>query len=168
MPNDNLNPQGSSLSGKSSLGELTAQAILQMGDYDHQEVDANTQNLFIMFANEVIDDVRMNPYFEQIKEKEMAKYKKDNPNATEADINEFSAQLDLPYYVSASDSREIDDVIVLTGLVYMYARHQNSEEKMEGYFNRYMNTIRTQMYRRYAGGNVKISLGVVDGGTGNG
>ena len=120
----------------SPLNTLAMQALRRFGDFHPGTVDGDVMLMFIEFANMVIDDIRAQPYYDNVA---------------------------IDYYQSATDVRKIKDIIMVQGLLYHYALQQGSE-KMQMYMPTYFATLNRELWQS-VNGNTKIQMKVVDGGT---
>jgi len=121
---------------RSPLQTLIMQALRRYGEFHPGTVDGDVSLMFLEFANMVIDDVRMHPY---------------------------APDVELPYYESITDVRDIDDQIIVAGLLYHYAFQQGSD-KLQLYMPNYYKTMNQQLWHAL-NGNTRIQMRVVDGGT---
>ena len=120
----------------SPLETLAMQALRRYGDFSPGTVDGDVMLMFIEFANMVIDDIRMHPYWD-----------KEEPE----------------YYTSQSEMRPIPDPVIIAGLLFHYAAQQQSA-KIQSYAPNYFRTLNQQLWR-IKNGNTKIRGRVVDGGS---
>lgn len=120
----------------SPLETLCHQALRRYGEFNPGTMDGDVSMMFIEFANQIVDEVRMHPYHD----------------GTE-----------LPYYISLQDSRPIPDPIIVSGLVFHYAVQQGSQkaQMMAPLYFRQMN----QSLWHKRNGNTKLRLRIVDDGT---
>jgi hypothetical protein len=127
--------------GRSPLQTLCMQALRRYGEFSPGTVDGDVLLMFIDFANMVIDDIRMHPYA-----------------PTSSTINANGTTTTVPvtfnYYESLSDTRDIDDIIIVQGLLYHYAMQQGSE-KLQMYMPMYHRTLNQQLWRRLNGYTVR-------------
>ena len=121
----------------SPLETLILQALRRFGDYAPSTASGDTIIMFIEFANQIIDEVRMHPYWD----------------GTEID-----------YYEHPSEARAIPDNIIVSGLLFHYAMQQASE-KFQMYSQSYIRTMNQERWRRLNGGNTKIQMRVMDNGS---
>ena len=136
-PHSNSNPH---ISDKySPLETLVLQALRRYGEFTPDTVDGDVMMMFIEFANQVVDDVRQHPYYDD------------------------SIHEGLPYYVSASDRRPVPDGALKAGLLAYYAIQQQSP-RMQTYLPLYHSTMNQQLWHQL-NGNTQIRLRQVDGGT---
>lgn len=112
------------------------QALRRYGDFHPGTVDGDVMLMFIEFANLIIDEIRMHPYHDNT---------------------------DIDYYQSITDVREIQDPIIVAGLLFHYATQQVSD-KIEIYMGNYYRTLNQRLWERH-NGNTVINLYTVDGGT---
>ena len=120
-----LAPQVFRGSKHAPLENLVAIALRRYGDFSSRRVTGDVVLMFIELANEIIEMINMHPYY--------------TGNTIE-------------YYNSQTDIREIEDAIMVRGLLALYAEQQASEKypnsRME--FARHLNGI---LYsRKYKGG----------------
>jgi len=120
----------------SPLETMIMQAVRRFGDFSPGTMSGDAALMFIEFANMVLDEVRMHPYWD----------------GTELD-----------YYQHLSDVRQVPDVIMVSGLLYHYASQQGSE-KAQQYAAAFIRTISQQLWRRL-NGNTAIEMRVTDNGT---
>lgn len=132
MDRSDTNPQ--IIRGYTPLQTLAQQALRRFGDFAPGTSDGQVLLLFIEFANEIIDEVRMHPYFDG------------RP---------------LPYYESLTDRRGVDDQIMLAGLLLKYAEQQSSE-KVQTYGPKYYQTLNRQMWA-ILNGNTRLEVNPTDG-----
>jgi len=121
----------------SPLNTLAMQALRRFGDYAPGTVDGDVMLMFIEFANMVIDDIRMHAYRD--------------------------TTIELDYYDSQNDSRAIEDIIIVSGLLYHYSMQQMSE-KAQFYQANYFRTLNSKLWESL-NGNTKIKMRIVDDGT---
>lgn len=134
MANSNTNPQ--IRENYSPLNTLVMQAIRRYGDFHPGTIDGDVMLMFMEFANQIIDEIRMHPYHDGS---------------------------DIDYYQSPTDVRAVRDPILIQGMLYHYALQQGSE-KIQMYMPMY-NKILNQMLWQDLNGNTKIQMKVVDDGT---
>jgi len=120
----------------SPLNTLVMQAIRRFGDFHPGTIDGDVMLMFMEFANQIIDEVRMHPYHDGT---------------------------DIDYYQSQTDVRAIPDPIIIQGLLYHYAVQQGSD-KFQLYMPMY-NKLMNQLLWQKINGNTKIQMRVVDDGT---
>ena len=120
----------------SPLETLAMQTLRRFGDFHPGTVDGDVMLMFIEFANQVIEEVRMHPYHDGT---------------------------DIDYYQSATDVRPISDQIMMAGLLYHYALQQSSD-KLQIYMPMFNKTLNQQMWQKL-NGNTKIQMTIVDDGT---
>ena len=137
--NSNSNPQIKN--GRSPLQTLCMQALRRYGEFSPGTVDGDVLLMFIDFANMVIDDIRMHPY--------APTSSTENANGTTTTV-----PVAFDYYESLSDVRDIDDIIIVQGLLYHYAMQQGSE-KLQMYMPMYHRTLNQQLWRRLNGYTVR-------------
>ncbi len=137
--NSNSNPQIKN--GRSPLQTMCMQALRRYGEFSPGTVDGDVLLMFIDFANMVIDDIRMHPYA-----------------PTKATTNQSGNTITVPvsfdYYESLSDTRDIDDIIIVQGLLYHYAMQQGSD-KLQMYMPMYHRTLNQQLWRMLNGYTVR-------------
>ena len=61
MAQSNVNPH--IRDNNSPLSTLALQALRRYGDFNSGSVDGDVMGMFVEFANMIIDEVRMHPYF---------------------------------------------------------------------------------------------------------
>ena len=137
----------------SPLRTLAMQALRRFGDFSPSTVDGDVLLMFIEFANIIIDDIRQHPYSPRTSIVTTVNGQK---------ITTTSAN-DVDYYTSADEVREIDDQIIVAGLLAQYALQQGSE-KIQIYQPNYHRTMNQQLWNAL-NGNTQIRLRVVDDGT---
>lgn len=123
--------------GYTPLETLITRAIRRYGDFSIGVTDPEVYQLFLDFANNIVEEIRQHPYWDP--------------------------ETELNYYVNPSEIRPIPDEIMVAGLLFFYATQQQSV-KANTYgplFFRAMNTI---LWNR-KNGNTKIQARVVDGGS---
>lgn len=118
----------------SPLSVLTNRALRRYGEWNASTVDAETLSLFIDLANEIIDDVRGHPYWNNFPE--------------------------LEYYVSSEDVRPVPDPVMIAGLLAKFAVNQGSN-KWEKYENDYYQRLNQHLYYGATGGSMPLNLQVV-------
>jgi hypothetical protein len=131
----NLNPQ--TTDNYSPLGDLATMALRSFGDFSSRKIQGAAELMFVMFANQLIEEVRQHPYW---------------PDDTPID-----------YYKSATETREIPDMIMVAGLLYMYAMQQKSQIAPT-YGQAYARTMNQVLWNRL-NGNTAIQLRVQDNGS---
>ena len=140
----------------SPLESLIFQALRRYGDFSPGTLDGDVGLMFLEFANMVIDDIRMHPYAPST-----------TTTTTSGDTTTTTTTVNgIDYYESLQDVREIDDIIIVQGLLYHYALQQGSE-KVSVYLPTYNTTLNRQLWRQ-KNGNTKIRMTVVDDGTNKG
>ena len=137
----------------SPLRTLAMQALRRFGDFSPSTVDGDVLLMFIEFANIVIDDIRQHPYSPRTTVITTVNGQK---------VTTTSAN-DVSYYTSADEVREVDDQIIVAGLLAQYALQQGSE-KMQIYMPNYYRTMNRQLWNAL-NGNTQIRMRVVDDGT---
>ena len=123
----------------SPLKSLISATLLQYGNYAPETIASHVRPMFIEFANQVIDEILMHPYGEN---------------------------LSIEHYVQEDETRDIEDSVMIAGLLYHYSLQQLSD-KAQVYRPKYMTTMARQLYLKLHG-NRKINLNIVDGGTAGG
>ena len=117
------------------LENLVALALRRFGDFSSRRVTGDVVLMMIEFANEVVEMVNSHPY-----------------NDSETSI---------AYYTSQTDVREIEDAIMVRGLLALYAEQQASEKypnaRLE--FARHLNGI---LYNRKYKGTVRHEMTPVE------
>lgn len=121
----------------SPLNELIAKAIRRFGDFSAQSVQGDVENMFIEFANQIVDEYTQHPYFD--------------------------GRQGVEYYSSATEFRPIEDQIMLAGLIAHYSFQQMSE-KSPGYQTLYYRTMNQLMWKAL-NGNTPINIRPTDGGS---
>ena len=134
MAQSNTNPH---IREKNSpLNTLAMQALRRYGDFHAGTVDGDVMLMFIEFANMIIDEIRMHPYYDGV---------------------------EIDYYQSPTDVRAISDPIVVAGLLYHYAAQQMSD-KLQVYTPQFQRIMNQRLWEQY-NGNTKIQMRIPDGGT---
>lgn len=128
-----LHPQIIGKGSGTPLSSLIASAVRQFGDTP-STVDGNTILMLVEFANEIVDDIRQHPY---------------------------SKQPDLEYYTHPTEVRDIDDQVIVAGLIGRYAVQQVDPDRGQYHLARYYKTLNQSLYRRM-NGNSKLALRAVD------
>lgn len=118
------------------LETMTLQAVRRFGDFAPGTLSGDAALMFIEFANMILDEVRMHPYWD-------------------------GTQLD--YYEHMSETRPVPDTIMIAGLLFHYATQQASD-KQETYGAQFIRMINQELWRRL-NGNTKIQMKVTDNGT---
>lgn len=118
----------------SPLSVLAHRMLRRYGEWNASTVDAETQSLCIDLANEIIDDVRGHPYWNNFPE--------------------------LEYYISSEDIRPIPDAVMIAGLLAKFAVNQGSN-KWEKYENDYYQKLNQHLYYGATGGSIPLNLQVV-------
>jgi hypothetical protein len=133
MQDISLNPQ---LGDKfSTLEKLIADALRLYGEMHPSSVDGDAYMMFVLFANDIVDDVNMHPY-----------HTGDG----------------IDYYYHTQEIRPIPDAIMVRGLAYAYAEQQGSQ-KMPMLFQRYVKTMNKMLYAIKSGGSsFQHELGAFD------
>lgn len=121
----------------SPLQKLAMSALRRYGEFAPESVDGNVMLMFIEFANEVIDDIRVHPY--------------------------FSDAYEIEYYTHHTESRSIPDTIIIHGLMFKYAAQQASE-KTQMYGPLYYKVMNQILYTEYAR-NSQLSIVPMDEGS---
>jgi hypothetical protein len=113
-----------------SLEELSMRALRRYGDMHPGTVDGEVIMMFLDFANEIIEELRLHPYWE-------------NP--------------EIDYYTHPAEVRPIPDAIIVAGLLFHYAAQQQSD-KVQTYgpmFYRAMNRI--LFSRKFGSGRAEVT-----------
>lgn len=145
------NPQVTN--GKSPLRTLSMQALRRFGDFNANTVDGDVLLMFLEFANIIIDDIRMHPYAPRTTVSNTS----GSTTTTSTNINPLS------YYLSVDESRDVDDQIIVAGLLAQYSLQQSSD-KVKIYMPNYQRTLNQQLWRAL-NGNTPIRLRVMDDGS---
>ena len=135
-PNETSNTNPHVTDNFAPLETMTGQAIRRFGDFSPATLSGDAALMFIEFANMIIDEVRMHPYWD----------------GTELD-----------YYEHMQETRPIPDTIMIAGLLFHYSQQQASE-KSQSYGAAYIRVINNELWRR-ANGNTAIQMRVTDNGT---
>lgn len=123
----------------SPLETLAMQALRRFGDFHAGTVDGDVMMMFLEFANMIIDEIKSHPYH-------------DNTS--------------IDYYLSPTDVREVNDQIMIAGLLYHYSVQQASD-RLQVYTPLFQRTLNQLLWNKY-NGNTKIQMRVVDNGTNKG
>ena len=137
----------------SPLRTLAMQALRRFGDFNASTVDGDVVLMFLEFANMVIDDIRQHPYAARTT----------TTTTTNGQTVTTTTANAIDYYTSPDETREIDDQIIVAGILAHYAVQQGSE-KMQIYMPNYYRTLNQQLWNEL-NGNTRIKLRVVDDGT---
>jgi len=146
-PDSQTNPHITN--GNSPLRTLSMQALRRFGDFNATTVDGDVLLMFLEFANMVIDDVRMHTYAPR------TTYSSATGTSTTNDV--------IEYYRAVDEIRNVDDQIIVAGLLAHYSLQQGSE-KAEIYMPSYYRTMNQQLWRAL-NGNTPIQMRVMDDGT---
>ena len=147
-PDSQTNPHITN--GNSPLRTLSMQALRRFGDFNATTVDGDVLLMFLEFANMVIDDVRQHAYAPRTTYTSAS-----GTVSTSPDI--------IEYYRSVEEIRDVDDQIIVAGLLAHYSLQQGSS-KAEIYMPSYFRTLNQQLWRAL-NGNTPIQMRVVDDGT---
>tara|TARA_R110001606_G_scaffold80419_1_gene185605 strand:- start:1927 stop:2550 length:624 start_codon:yes stop_codon:yes gene_type:complete len=128
--------------GRSPLQVMCMQALRRYGEFSPGTVDGDVLLMFLDFANMVIDDIRMHPYAPT--------------SSTTVSGVTSTVPITFDYYESLNDVRDIDDIIIVQGLIYHYAMQQGSE-KLQFYMPMYHRTLNQQLWRRLNGYTVRYT-----------
>lgn len=120
--NSQLNPY-KQFGDYSTLQILAHRALRRYGDMNPGTIEGDTSMLFIDFANEIIEDIRVHPYW----------------NGG-----------DIDYFVSLEETRPIPDMVMVMGLCFRYALQQFSD-KQKLYGPLYYQTMNKLLYERNIG-----------------
>lgn len=107
----------------SPLQILVHRALRRYGDMNPGTIEGDVSMLFIDFANEIIEDIRMHPYW---------------------------VAGDIDYYISLEESRPVPDLVIVMGLCFRYALQQFSD-KQKLYGPLYYQTMNKLLYDRNIG-----------------
>lgn len=119
------------------LDALIVRAVRRFGDFGTQAAGGDVSNMFIEFANMVVDDYINHPYFD--------------------------GRDGVVHYISVDEFKPIADQIMLGGLIAQYS-FQQSSEKTPGYQSMYFRTMNQIMWQEL-NGNTPINLRPTDGGS---
>ena len=147
-PDSQTNPHITN--GNSPLRTLSMQALRRFGDFNATTVDGDVLLMFLEFANIVIDDVRQHVYAPRTTYTSASGVVSTSPDVIE-------------YYRSVEEIRNVDDQIIVAGLLAHYSLQQGSS-KAEIYMPNYFRTLNQQLWRAL-NGNTPIQMRVVDDGT---
>lgn len=120
--NSQLNPY-KQFGDYSTLQILAHRALRRYGDMNPGTIEGDTSMLFIDFANEIIEDIRVHPYW----------------NGG-----------DIDYFISLEETRPIPDMVMVMGLCFRYALQQFSD-KQKLYGPLYYQTMNKLLYERNIG-----------------
>lgn len=130
---DRLEPQ-ISVGERSPLSALISSAIRQFGNSHPEAVDADTVLMFLGFANQIIQDVNQHPY---------------------------RTGLDpLLFYKDVRESRDVSDLIMVSGLLSYYAQQQHSE-RVQTATPQYFRNLNAILWQEL-NGNTKIEVRPLD------
>lgn len=135
MSDTDLNPHREG-DAYSELNALIDSALRRYGDFAPGEASASLRLMFIEFANMVIDDIRMHPYWDGV---------------------------EIPYYAHGSESRPIDDHVMVAAMLYRYSEQQVSG-KLQLYAPAYFRALNQSLWRKI-NGNTKLRVRPTDGGS---
>lgn len=135
MSDTDLNPHREG-DDYSELNALIDSALRRYGDFAPGEASPSLRLMFTEFANMVIDDIRMHPYWDGV---------------------------EIPYYQHGSESRPIDDHVMVAALLYRYGEQQGSG-KIQIYAPAYFRALNLSLWRRI-NGNTKLRVRPTDGGS---
>ena len=133
MSDTRLHPQSETDDG-TPLANLISSALRRYGD-GAGTVGGNTVLMMVEFANEIIDDIRMHPY------------------ASDDDMV-------LAYYKHPSETRDIDDAVMIVGLMAKYAVQQVDAGRGDYLLRSYFHAMNQSLWRR-KNGNAPIELNVI-------
>lgn len=126
--NSSLTPQKES--PFSALSMLIMKALRRFGDFNPGTVEGETNLMFMDFANEIIEDIRLHPYWDG------------------STIN---------YYIHLEEKRPIPDQVVVNGLLAKYSEQQDSDKK-KMYEAKYLRSLNMYLYERaYGLGKITIN-----------
>jgi len=117
----------------SPLENLITDAFERFGNMEAQSVDSNVKRIMLRYANKIVEDVRIHPY---------------------------ASLPDLDYYTSLQETRPIPDEIMISGLVYHYAKWMDSS-KARTFFAEYGQALNQILYQRKYGSG-KLQMNTVD------
>lgn len=121
----------------SPLSALITQALRRFGDFSPHSVQGEVGQMFLEFANLVVDDINRHPYAEELY---------DEP---------------VEYYTQIDQARAIPDVIMRQGLLLYYSEQQHSS-KLQTASPHYYEVLNGKLYQLYSGGSPKLRMQVVD------
>lgn len=114
----------------STLSMLIIKALRRFGDFNPGTVEGETNLMLMDFANEIIEDIRLHPYWDGSV---------------------------LNYYIHLEEKRPIPDQVVVNGLMFKYAEQQASD-KTRGYEAKYFRSLNMYLYERSHGlGKITIN-----------
>lgn len=130
--------------GNSPLDYIMRRVLIRHGESSLDAADDAYIMMMVEFANEVIDQVKAHPYYDE---------------ATMAPGG-------LQYYTSQHDARPVPDSVMLAGLSYMYALQQGSSKTgpLQSIFFQTMNRDLWILLTGSAGSQ-RLRMRPVDGGT---
>jgi len=117
----------------SPLETIIEDAFSGFGNMSVDTLDGSVKRMFIRWANRIVEDMRVHPYFP------------------------FP---DLDYYISLQDRRPIPDMVVELGLLYHYAKWQKSSVAATSLVEYRTMTNQVLYQRKYGSG--KIQMNTVD------
>lgn len=135
MSDTDLNPHRDG-NDYSELTALMDSALRRYGDFSPGDADPSLRLMFVEFANMVIDEIRMHPYWDGV---------------------------EVPYYIHITDSRPIDDHVMIAALLFRYAEQQGSG-KLQFYAPAYYRALNQSLWRKI-NGNTKLRARPTDGGS---
>ena len=113
----------------SPLDALIMQAVRRYGEFAPSTIDADLGQMMIEFANDVVDEWNAHPYF---------------------------GGAAVPHYVSINEARDVDDQVMVAGLVAQYAMQQGSE-KTGAYMPRFYKLLNQKLWSKsYGSGPIEL------------
>lgn len=128
-----IKPFAAGLDAYTPLESLVRSALVLAGNFSVSRVDGEVMMLMISFANRVIEDVRMHPYWQ-------------------------GGRLD--YYNDVTESRPVPDQIILDGITAYYMIQQGSE-KAQLFLKLYQSKTTDLLYQRMYG-NAPLEVNITD------
>lgn len=120
------------LKGNSPLEALIEDALQLFGEFAPSTIDGELSQMMIFLANEVLDDLHEHPYWVE------------------------QGRAPIPYYVSISDARPVEDSIIVHGLLAKYAVQQKSNTA-QFHLPNYTRKMSARLWHQLSGGG-KIQL----------
>lgn len=117
----------------SPLETLIEDAFSDFGNMSVDTLDGNVKRMFLRWANRIVEDMRIHPYF---------------------------SIPDLDYFIHLQDMRPIPDTIMQLGLLYHYAKWQKSAGAATALIEYTKMTNQILYQRKYGSG--KIQMNTVD------
>lgn len=123
----------------SELKSLISAALTLFGISHPGTIDGSTIHMFLLFANEVVEDVNAHPYWEN-----------NDP---------------VDYFINIDQqSTAIPDLILVHGMLAKYALQQNNQAKINTWLPTYQRTLNSLLWNRL-NGNTPIEVRPLDKST---